>query len=179
MRLLKEWLRPCCCTYTEKRARRVIGKILWAATPSRLPVPFLQGPMAWTTWGPPCAPYTPPKVLRSLCHAIALCCQPWKASAVVDPKHTWYVDAVRSKAGYVAAVWGPELGCRIKLPLQWVFSQWSAELAAIGMAVKLGAKIKLPAIHLGADNLAAIWSTIRLSKGPRDTVAYIKLSFIA
>ena len=50
--LLKGWLRLSYCTYMEKRARRVIGKILWAATPSRLPLPFLQGPMAWTTWAP-------------------------------------------------------------------------------------------------------------------------------
>ena len=61
--VLKGSLRLSCCTYTKKRATRVIGKILWAATHSRLPPPFLQGPMAWTTWGPPCAPYTPPKVL--------------------------------------------------------------------------------------------------------------------
>ena len=137
-------------------------KILWATTPSRLPLPFLQGPMAWTTWGPPYAPYTPPKVLRSLCHAIAVCCQPWKAGTVIEPKHIWYVDGARSKAGYVAAMWDPELGCCTKLLPHWISSQRSAELAAIGMAIKLVAKIRLPAIHLGADNLAAMWSTIKL-----------------
>ena len=69
--VIKGWVKLACRTYTEKRARRLVGKILWAATPSRQPLPFLQGPMAWTTWGPPCAPFTPPRVLRSLCHAIS------------------------------------------------------------------------------------------------------------
>ena len=161
--VIKGWVKLACRTYTEKRARRLVGKILWAATPSRQPLPFLQGPMAWTTWGPPCAPFTPPRVLRSLCHAISLCCQPWHAKRCVDPQHTWYVDAARSDAGYVAAVWGPELGCRIKLLPEWIFSQQSAELMAIEMAAKLPVQMKLPAIHVGADNLGAIWSAIRLS----------------
>ena len=161
--VIKGWVKLACRTYTEKRARRLVGKILWAATPSRQPLPFLQGPMAWTTWGPPCAPFTPPRVLRSLCHAISLCCQPWHAKRCVDPQHTWYVDAARSDAGYVAAVWGPDLGCRIKLLPDRIFSQQSAELMAIEMAAKWAVQMKLPAIHVGADNLGAIWSAIRLS----------------
>ena len=65
------WLRLSCQGYSEKRCRRLVGKFLWAAAPGRLTLPFLQGPIAWSVWGPPCAPYTPQNVLRLLCEVLA------------------------------------------------------------------------------------------------------------
>ena len=160
---LKGWLHLACCTYIEEHLRRVIGKTLWAATPGRQALPFLQGPMAWPIWGPPCAPYTPPRVLRSLCEALAVSVAPWWAPECIDPHHTWYADAAKFRYGYVAATWGPSLGCRIAILPHWVNSQQTAELMAIVNAVKLAAHMKLPTIHVEADNLAAIWSTIRMT----------------
>ena len=66
------WLRLSCQDYGEKRCRRLVGKLMLEAAPSRLTLPFLQGPIAWSVWGPPFAPYTPRNVLRSLCEALVL-----------------------------------------------------------------------------------------------------------
>ena len=87
------WLRLSC--YNEKRCRRLVGK----PAPSRLTLPFLQGPIAWSVWGPHtphCAPYTPRNVLRSLCEALAQCALPWHPEIPRDTKYTWYVDAAKS-----------------------------------------------------------------------------------
>ena len=116
--------------------------------------------MAWSTRPPPCAPYSPPNVLRSVCEAIACSVAQWKAPRCVDPRHTWYVDAAKSQFGYVAAAWGPSLGCRIEILPKWVNSQQTTELMAIANATKLAAHMRLLAIHLAADNMAAIWLVI-------------------
>ena len=112
---LKGWLKLACCSYTEKRLRRVIRKVIWASAPGRQALPFLRGPMAWSIWGPPCAPFTPPNVLRSMCEAIAGSVAQWRAPRCVDLRHTWCVDAAKSQFGYVAVMWGPSLGRRIEI----------------------------------------------------------------
>ena len=80
----------------------------------------------------------------------------------MDPHHIGYVDVATSNHGYVAAIWGSTLGCRFQLLPYWVRSQQSAEVMAIEGALKVAACMKLPAIYVGADNLAAIGSAIRL-----------------
>ena len=45
--------------------------------------------------------------------------------------------------------------------LPWVATQQGAELAAIEMATKTAAYKGLTQLHLVADNMSAIWSTIR------------------
>ena len=86
------WLHLACQGYYEKRCKRLVGKLLWAAAPSRLTLPFLQGPIAWTVWGLPCAPYTPQKVLQSLSEALTQ----WSSEIPRNTKYTWYVDAAKS-----------------------------------------------------------------------------------
>ena len=90
-------------------------------------------------------PPPPPNVLRSVCEAIAGRVAPWKAPTCFDPRHTWYVGAAKSQFGYVAAMWGPSLGCRIEILPQWVNSQQTAEHMAIARATKIAAHMKLPA----------------------------------
>ena len=63
---LKGWLKLACCSYTKKRWCRVIGKIIWASTPGRQALPFLQGPMAWSIWAPHVL-LTPPRTSCALC----------------------------------------------------------------------------------------------------------------
>ena len=41
--VVKGWLKLPCCTYTEKRARRVVGEILWAVNPYRTAILYLKG----------------------------------------------------------------------------------------------------------------------------------------
>ena len=116
-------VRLSCQGYYEKHVCRLVGKIIWAAAPGRLVMPFLQGPIAWTTWAIPCSPYTPPKVLKSLREAVSLDALPYRAQEIKQPKYTWYVDAARSPVGCVAVVWGPNFGYRILST--WVASQQS------------------------------------------------------
>ena len=73
----------------------------------------------------------------------------------MDQRYTWYVDVAKSPFGFIAAMW--------EILPQWVKSQQIAELMAISNAVKLAAHMKLPAIHLAANNMAAIWSIIRMT----------------
>ena len=42
------WLRLASTGYYVKRARRSVGKVLWASSPRTLVVPFMQWPVAWT-----------------------------------------------------------------------------------------------------------------------------------
>ena len=74
----------------------------------------------------------------------------------MDPRHTWYVDAPKSQFGFVAATWGPSLGCRIEILPHSVNSRQTAELVAIANVAKLAAHMKLPAINLATDNMDAI-----------------------
>ena len=95
------WIRLACRGYYEKRGRRLVGKVLWAASPSRMVLPFMQGR---TVWGPPCSAYTPQRVLRSFGEAMAQCVVPWKAKCPKEPRWMWYVDAARSPVGFLGAV---------------------------------------------------------------------------
>ena len=64
----------------------------------------------------------PGRVLRSVCEASAGSVAQCGAPRCVDPRHTWYVDAVKSQFRYVVATWGPSLGCRIEILPEWVNS---------------------------------------------------------
>ena len=48
---------------------------------------------------------------------------------------------------------------------KWVQSQQSAEMWAVIQGVKLAVNMGLKAVHIVADNLAAIWPAIRLTGG--------------
>ena len=81
-----------------------------------------------------------------------------------EPKWMWYVDAARSPVGFLGAVWGTALGCRIEVLPDWTRSQQLAEWGII-QGIKPAAHMGLKAIHIVADNLAVIWSAIRLTRG--------------
>ena len=72
-----------------------------------------------------------------MCDALALSTVHFIAHKVHKDKHTWYVDAAKPQAGYVAAIWGPHLGCCISILPSWVALQQSAKLRAIYMDIKL------------------------------------------
>ena len=108
------WIRLACQGYYEKWGRRLVGKVLWAASPSRLVLPFLQGPIAWIVWGPPCSAYAPQRVVRSFGKAMAQCILPWKAKTPREPKWMWYVDTARSAVGFLGAVTACQPLCKVK-----------------------------------------------------------------
>ena len=85
-------------------------------------LPFMQRPIAWTVWGPPCSAYTPQRVLRSFEEAMAQCILPWKPKCPRELRWIWYVDAAKSPVGFLGAVWGTEPGCRIEVLPKWVQS---------------------------------------------------------
>ena len=99
----------------------------------------------------------PPPPQSNFLPAISIAYLVWKAPQCKDPHSTWYVDVARSESGLV--------GCRIQLLPSRIRSQQSAELAAIGMALWLGAHMGLSAIHIAADNLSAIFLAISLTGG--------------
>ena len=58
-------------------------------------------------------------------------------------------------------MWTAQRGMRIWVLPPWVSTQQGAELAAMEMAVKTAAYEGLTSQHLVADNMSAIWSSIR------------------
>ena len=148
--------------YGQRTMRRLCGKLIWASRPGRGAMPFLSGALAWLNRGPKQSKYTPPAVLRGLMEALALGITPWKAPPNLSPtKETWYVHAAYDDSRWTAALWTPGRGMRIwRLPT-WVATQQGAQLAAIEMATKTAAYEGLTQLHLVADNMSAIGSTIR------------------
>ena len=147
--------------YQAKIMKRIIGKLIWATRPGRAAMPFLHGPMAWLHYGPEQSKYAPKKVLRSLAEAIAISCQKWKPIPTTPHQDTIFVDAAEGQYGYVAAIWSPTFGTRIWHLPSWIITQQGAELAAIEAGIKIAAYKKLTSIHLVADNMAAIYTTIK------------------
>ena len=159
------WIRLATKGYHHRTMRRLCGKLIWVSRPGRGAMPFLSGALAWLNWGPKQAKYTPPAVLRGLMEAIAVSLTPWQAPpALTDRAETWFVDAAFDDGGWTAALWTAWRGIRIWALPPWVKTQQGAELAAIQMAAKTAAYEGLTNLHLVADNMSAIWSTIR-SKG--------------
>ena len=159
------WIRLATKGYHHRTMRRLCGKLVWASRPGRGAMPFLSGALAWLNWGPQQAKYTPPAVLRGLMEAIALSLTPWHAPpALADRAETWFVDAAFDNEEWMAAMWTAQRGMRIWVLPPWVNTQHGAELAAIEMAAMTAAYEGLTSLHLVADNMSAIWSTIR-SKG--------------
>ena len=156
------WFRLATKGYDHRTMRRLCGKLVWATRPGRGAMPFLAGSLAWLNWGPRQCKYTPPAVLRGLMEALAIYITPWQAPPPLDAaEETWYVDAAYDDHRWTAAMWTPNRGMRIwRLP-PWVGTQQGTELADIEMATKTAAYEGLPQLHLVADNMSAIWSTIR------------------
>ena len=94
--------------------------------------------------------------------ALAIGITPWQAPPPLDAaEETWYVDAAYDDHRWTAAMWTPDRGMRIwRLP-PWVDTQQGTKLAAIEMATKTAAYEGLPQLHLVADNMSTISSTIR------------------
>ena len=71
------------------------------------------------------------------------------------------MDAAFDDGEWTAAMWTAHRGMRIWVLPPWVSTQQGAGLAAIEMAAKAAAYEGSANLHLGADNMWAIWSTIR------------------
>ena len=168
------WIQLATKGYHHRTMRRLCGKLIWASRPGRGAMPFLSGALAWLNWGPQQAKYTPPAVLRGLMEAIALSLTPWQAPpALTDRAETWFVDTAFDDGEWTAAMWTAQRGMRIWVLPPWVSTQQGAELAAIKMAAKTAAYEGLTSLHLVADNMSAIWSTIR-NKGSAASPARAK-----
>ena len=94
--------------------------------------------------------------------ALALGGTSWRAPPILSPtEESLYVYAAYDDSCWTAALWTPDRGMRIwRLPT-WVTTKQGAQLAAIEMATKTAAYEWLAQLHPVADNMSAIWSTIR------------------
>ena len=156
------WISLATCGYSQKPLRRLLGKIAWADRPGREAMTHTSGPMAWLMWGPVQATYTPLAVLKALGEAIASTLTPWQAQQFYNPGPIdWYVDAAQSGKTYVAGLWGRGTGARLWECTSGVQNQQAAELDGVERGVKLAAYTGRRPLHLGVDNLAAVWSVLR------------------
>ena len=156
------WVKLATKGYDHRTMRRLYGKLVWATRPGRGTMPFLAGSLVWLSWGPRQSKYTPPAVLRGLMEALVIGITPRQAPPPLDTmEETWYVDAAYDDHHWTAAMWNRDRGMRIWWLPPWVGTQHGAELAAIERATKAGAYEGLTQLHLVADNMSAMWSTIR------------------
>ena len=156
------WVKLATKGYDQRTMRHLCGKLVWASRPGRGAMPFLSGALAWLNWCPRQSKYNPSAVLHALMEALAIGITPWKGPPILGPtEETWYVDTAYDDYCWTAALWTPTRGMRIwRLPTS-VSTQQGAELAAIEMATKMAAYQGPTQLHLVADNMSAIWSTIR------------------
>ena len=140
----------------------MLGKLAWADRPAQETGPHTSGAMAWMMWGPQNARYTPPKVLRGLAEALASIMGPWSARGTTAADDIdMYVDAAEYGSTYLVGLWSQEAGARVWECPKAVRNQQAAELQAVERAVKMAAYRRKPQVHLGADNLAAIWAALK------------------
>ena len=99
--------------------------------------------------------------------ALGLAVTLWKAPPTLSPaEDTWHVDAAYDDSRWTTALRTPARGMRIwRLP-PWVTTQQGDELTAIEMATKTAAYEGLTRLHLVADNMSTIQSTIRNKSQP-------------
>ena len=154
------WLKLATRGYSQKDMRRMLGKLAWADGPARETGPHTSGAMAWMMWGPQNARYMPPKVLRGLAEALASIMGPWSARGTTAADDM-YVDAAEYGNTYLVGLWSQEAGARVWECPKAVGNQQAAELQAVERAVKMAAYRRRPHVHLGADNLAAIWAALK------------------
>ena len=113
-------------------------------------------------WGPQNAKYTPPKVLRGLAEALASVMGPWSARRTTAADDIdMYVDAAEYGNTYLVGLWSQEAGARVWECPKTVRNQQAAELQAVEREVKMAAYRRRQQVHLGADNLAAIWAALK------------------
>ena len=156
------WLKLATRGYSQKDMRRMLGKLAWADRPARETGPHTSGAMAWMMWGPQNAKYTPPKVLRGLAEALASVMGPWTARRTTAADDIdMYVDAAEYGNTYLVGLWSQEAGARVWECPKTVRNQQAAELQAVERAVKMAAYRRRQQVHLGADNLAAIWAALK------------------
>ena len=72
-----------------------------------------------------------------------------------------YVDAAEYGNTYLVGLWSQEAGARVWECPKTVRNQQVAELQAVERAVKMAAYRRQKQVHLGADNLAAIWAALK------------------
>jgi len=156
------WISLATCGYNQKSPRRPLGKIAWADRPGREAMTHTSGPMAWLMWGPVQTAHTPQAVLKALGEAIVSTLTPWQAQKYHNPGPIdWYVDAAQFGRTYVAGLWGRGTGARLWECSSGVRNQQAVELDGVERAVKLAAYTGHRHLHLGVDNLAAVWSVLR------------------
>ena len=156
------WLKLATRGYSQKDMRCMLGKLAWADRPAREKGPRTSGAMAWMMWGPQNARYTPPKVLRGRAETLASVMGPWSARRTTAADDIdMYVDAAEYGDTYLVGLWSREAGARIWECPKAVRNQQAAELQAVERAVKMAAYRRRQQVHLGADNLAAIWAALK------------------
>ena len=71
-----------------------------------------------------------------------------------------YVDAAEWKSTYMVGVWSDEAGARVWEAPVTVWNQQAAELSGVEEAIKMAVYRGMTSLHLGVDNLAAVWAVL-------------------
>ena len=71
-----------------------------------------------------------------------------------------YVDAAEWKSTYMVGVWSDEAGARVWETPATMWNQQAAELSGVEKEVKMAAYRRKTKLHLGIDNLAAVWAVL-------------------
>ena len=112
--LVGMWITAAVLPLTRRRARKLLGRFIWALRPAVGYLPFLAGWWSFCPWGPNWLQKCPLNLLYSLCHCLVQSLQGWNPAPLLPfslaVKGRIFVDATFDVDRYKIGLWARDLG---------------------------------------------------------------------
>ena len=163
--LFAHWLRLSVGPCRVKRLQQFLGRAQWICRPGSGHSPHLSGVWAHVLWAPPRLPFTPVRLLKSMCVACVLARRQWSVVSlprvVKRSPLVVYVDAALDAGEYRLGLFSMDVGSRSVVPAEQPPNQQCAEAAALLWGLKLILNVGVREAHLFGDNAAALVQFLR------------------
>ena len=163
--LFAHWLRLSVGPCRVKRLQQFLGRAQWICRPGSGHSPHLSGLWAHVLRAPPRLPFTPVRLLKSMCVACLMARRQWSVVSlprvVKRSPLVIYVDAAMDAGKYRLGLFSMDVGSRSVVPAEQPPNQQCAEAAALLWGLKLILNVGVREAHLFGDNAAALVQFLR------------------
>ena len=148
-----------------KRLQQFLGRAQRICRPGFGHRPHLSGVWAHVLWAPPRLPFTPVRLLKSMCVACMMARRQWSVVSlprvVKRSPLVIYIDAAMDAGKYRLGLFSMDVGSRSVVPAGPPPNQQCAEAAALLWGLKLLLNVGVREAHLFGDNAAVLVQFLR------------------
>ena len=163
--LFAHWLRLSVGPCRVNRPKQFLGRAQWICCLGSGHSPHLSGVWAHVLWAPPRLPFTPVRLLKSMCVACVMAGRQWSVVSlprvVKRSPLVICVHAAMDAGKYRLGLFSMDVGSRSVVPAEEPPNQQCAEAPALLWGLKLILNVGVRQAHLFGDNAAAVVQFLR------------------